>query len=181
MRIPSWPACFSFSAVSSNALRIGGCGSTTPSVIKSPMESFFPSILTSPLHGANAAVGSNPTVSWFRMTLVNIFRSGIEWQFGPQDTLMDRFPGAAVVMPYFGTRSAEGLMPYKPLKAAGARMLPPMSEEGATGPPCMASKAPSPPEEPPEPKSVFRGLRVRPKRFDHVSRSMPVCGIVVRA
>ena len=70
-------------------------------------------------------------------------------------------------------------MAKRPLKEAGARILPPISDDGPIGEPCMAMRAPSPPEEPPAPKVVLNGLSVRPQRLLVVSKAMPACGMVV--
>lgn len=70
-------------------------------------------------------------------------------------------------------------MAYSPLKAAGTRMDPPMSVEGVIGQPLIATKAASPPELPPELRSMLKGLRVRPQRLLAVSSAIPVWGMVV--
>ena len=58
-------------------------------------------------------------------------------------------------------------------------MLPPISVEGQNGAPRMATRLPSPPEEPPAEKFVLNGFNVRPQRLLQVSRNMPVWGMVV--
>ena len=105
-------------------------------------------------HHPIMVVGSNGRVGWVRMSFVKSLRSSREWQQGPAEVLIERLPGAAVTKPCLGTRSAVGRIAYKPLKAPGALMLPPMSVvSGAAGTPRMAHSAPSPPEDPPEPKA----------------------------
>ena len=54
----------------------------------------------------------------------------------------------------FGTRPGDGLWPKTPLKNAGSRIEPAMSEPRPTGEPPEPTAAPSPPEEPP---AVRRG------------------------
>ncbi len=56
--------------------------------------------------------------------------------------------------PVFGTRPGDGLCPKTPLKNAGTRIEPAMSDPSPTGEPPEPTAAPSPPEEPP---AVRRG------------------------
>ena len=51
--------------------------------------------------------------------------------------------------PVFGTSPGDGLWPKTPLKNAGTRIEPAMSEPRPTGDPPEPTAAPSPPEEPP--------------------------------
>ena len=60
------------------------------------------------------------------------------------------------------TRPRDGLRPTSPHSAEGMRMEPPPSPPPATGTMPDATAAAEPPEEPPEPCSVFQGLRVGP-------------------
>lgn len=64
-----------------------------------------------------------------------------EWHTGPQDSLIARFPVLVFCMPPLGIRSDVGRMPYSPLKAAGTRIDPPISVEGAMGLPLNAIRA----------------------------------------
>jgi hypothetical protein len=67
-----------------------------------------------------------------------------------------------------GTRPYAGLKPTTPLKEAGTRIEPPMSEPLASVVVPAASAAPDPPEEPPAPTSGFHGLRVTPQMREWV-------------
>lgn len=59
--------------------------------------------------------------------------------------------------------SADGLCPKIPLKMAGIRIEPAISDPMPTGEPAAANRAPSPPLEPPGTRFVSYGLRLRPK------------------
>ena len=65
--------------------------------------------------------------------------------------------------PVFGTSPPVGLCPATPQKAAGIRIDPPTSDPmpRATAP--VATRAPSPPDEPPDVRARSQGLRVRPQ------------------
>jgi hypothetical protein len=58
-------------------------------------------------------------------------------------------------------------------------MLPPISDEGQTGAPFIATSAPSPPDDPPQPILVLNGFKVRPQRLLQVSKAIPVWGMLV--
>lgn len=64
--------------------------------------------------------------------------------------------------PLMETRPDVGLRPYRPLKAQGMRMEPPMSVPSDRGEQRLASRAPSPPELPPGVRALSHGLSVRP-------------------
>jgi hypothetical protein len=110
---------------------------------------------------------------------VNRRASSMEWHTGPAESLMETCPVIEPSHKFLGTRIAVGLIPYRPLKAAGARIDPPTSVDGAIGQPFMATKAPSPPELPPAPRFRLYGLRVRPQRLLTVSKTIPVWGMAV--
>ncbi len=80
-----------------------------------------------------------------------------------------------------GTRPKGGLKPTTPLKAAGMRIEPPMSEPLARVAVPLASAAPDPPDDPPTPNSGFHGLRVTPQRRECVKPAQLNSGVVVRA
>jgi hypothetical protein len=87
---------------------------------------------------------------------------------GPNTEGIESCPSSELRAPAYGIRPYDGLKPYKPQNAAGIRTelsgghqkvatngsgyfpYPPISEPTPKGLPCMAIKAPSPPEEPPE-------------------------------
>lgn len=62
-----------------------------------------------------------------------------------------------------------GLSPYSPIMCAGMRMLPPISVPQPSMLPWLASRADSPPVEPPGVYFSQRGLVVRPQRGFSVS------------
>ena len=68
---------------------------------------------------------------------------------GPSVSMYAASPSVLGNWPVLGTRPGDGLCPKTPLKNAGTRMLPPMSEPRPTGEPPEPTAAPSPPEEPP--------------------------------
>ena len=80
-----------------------------------------------------------------------------------------------------GTRPKGGLKPTTPLKEAGRRMEPPMSEPVASVALPQARAAPEPPDEPPTAYSGFQGLRVTPHRRECVKPAQLNSGVVVRA
>lgn len=64
--------------------------------------------------------------------------------------------------PSFDTMFRDGLCPKIPLKNAGIRIEPPMSEPSPKGDAAAAWMAPSPPLEPPTMRFVSYGLHDRP-------------------
>jgi hypothetical protein len=60
-------------------------------------------------------------------------------------------------------------------------MLPPTSVPTPSTAPSAASRAPSPPEDPPAVCAVDQGLRVRPQRGLELSKASRVCGMFVLA
>lgn len=73
------------------------------------------------------------------------------------------------------------LNPTVPVKDAGPRVEPPMSDAVASVVIPAASAAPAPPEEPPGEYSVFHGLRVTPQTFEWVKPAIENSGVAVRA
>jgi hypothetical protein len=72
------------------------------------------------------------------------------------------------------------LNPTTPLKAAGIRMEPAMSDPLARVVSPAARLAAEPPEDPPAEYSVFQGLRVTPQRRGCVNPAQQNSGVVVR-
>ena len=72
------------------------------------------------------------------------------------------WPKGTLKRPVSGTRPAVGRKPTMPQKAAGTRTDPPMSLPRPRGDPHAATIAPSPPLLPPDDRSGFQGLLVRP-------------------
>jgi len=176
--LPSWPLLSRTFFVCSRARRTGGWGMTTPSHFMIPIASLR-SKAPSSLHGTGTDVTS---YLWFGcefITRVNNSRSCREWQTGPQESLIVRLPPFVLCIPPLGIRSEVGRMPYSPLKAAGTRIDPPMSVEGAIGLPLIATNTESPPELPPAPRFLLYGFVVRPQRLLTVSKAIPDWGIVV--
>ena len=75
------------------------------------------------------------------------------------------------------TRPMLGRKPTMPLKLAGLRKLPPMSEPCATHAMPVASATAAPPEEPASERAVFQGLRVLPKTSLKVLAPAPNSGV----
>jgi hypothetical protein len=98
--------------------------------------------------GSGIALPSRCDCESSKRSFVNIFQSTMLWQTGPADALMDVCPSTVVLAPFRGNLLALGLIPYRPLNAAGARIDPPMSVRGLIGLPSRAIKATSPPEDP---------------------------------
>lgn len=85
------------------------------------------------------------------------------------------------MLPLYVPRFDVGFIPYTPLNAAGARIEPPISVPIPTGEPRHATRAPSPPEDPPGVSRVLCGFRVRPQRFETDSMAFPnECQSVLR-
>src|SRR6185436_7507793 len=74
------------------------------------------------------------------------------------------------------TRPMLGRSPTTPLKLAGLRRLPPISEPCATQAMPVASATAAPPEEPAAERDVFQGLRVLPKTSLKVFAPAPNSG-----
>src|SRR4051812_39707678 len=72
-----------------------------------------------------------------------------------------------------------GLEPYRPLRAAGIRTEPPMSDPSARVVIPAASAAADPPDEPPGVNSGFHGLRVIPHKALQVTARRKNSGAVV--
>ena len=68
---------------------------------------------------------------------------------GPSESMNAASPSVVGNWPVFGTSPGDGLWPKQPLKNAGSRIEPPMSEPRPTGEPPEPTAAPSPPDEPP--------------------------------
>ena len=94
--------------------------------------------------GTGTKLASYSASVWPLMTFVNNFKSAMLWHAGPHETLIETWPGAVVRMPPFGILSELGRMEYRPLKAAGALIEPPISDNGPIGLPFSAINAPSP-------------------------------------
>ena len=76
-------------------------------------------------------------------------RSSARRASGPTESIRVTSPSAVGNWPEFGTTQAVALWPNTPLKKAGIRIEPPMSEPRPIGEPPDPTAAPSPPEEPP--------------------------------
>ena len=70
-----------------------------------------------------------------------------------------------------------GRMPTMPLKLAGLRRLPPMSEPCASHAMPVASATAAPPDEPAAERDVFQGLRVAPNTSLKVLAPAPNSGV----
>jgi hypothetical protein len=81
--------------------------------------------------------------------------------------------------PPYSTRPCPGLRPKIPQYPDGIRILPPTSEPMPSAAPSTASKAPSPPEEPPAVCAADHGLDVRPQRGLTLSKARSVWGTFV--
>ena len=81
-------------------------------------------------------------------------RSSARRQSGPGESRRSDSPSAAGNWPSLVTSPGVGLWPKTPLKNAGMRTEPPMSEPSPNGEPPDPTAAPSPPDEPP---AVRRG------------------------
>ena len=75
------------------------------------------------------------------------------------------------------TRPMLGRKPTMPLKLAGLRKLPPMSEPCASHAMPVASATAAPPEEPAAERDVFHGLRVLPNTSLKVLAPAPNSGV----
>lgn len=89
-------------------------------------------------------------------------RSSARRASGPIDSSRAASPSVEGNWPVFGTRSADGLWPKTPLKNAGSRIEPAMSDPSPNGTPPDPTAAPSPPDEPPAIRRGSYALRVRP-------------------
>ena len=97
----------------------------------------------------------------------------------PTTERMEFCPSMLFAIPSYGKRPDDGRIPYKPLKAAGILMDPPMSVPNPTGEPFSPTRAPSPPELPPEDKFRFLGFVVYPMMLLTVSPDISECGTLV--
>lgn len=155
--------------------RIGGRGSTRPSVRRMPMVSFcfvgvrdddgpqWPGIQSSPNSSAQGTI--SPKASPMSST---------EWAITPATgcNAMRFFASRCPLSccPPYGSRPWLGLKPYLPTHMGGIRTLPPMSVPKLRVVPRRARRAASPPVLPPTVRRRLRGFRVRPKRWFAVSR-----------
>ena len=73
---------------------------------------------------------------------------------GPVESISPAEPVACGNCPLDGTRPPDGLCPNTPLKKAGIRIDPPMSDPRPKGDAPLPTIAPSPPELPPEVRPV---------------------------
>ena len=73
------------------------------------------------------------------------------------------------------------MKPTRPFSDEGMRIDPAMSEPVARVELPAARLAPDPPEEPPQVRSGFQGLRVTPCRCDQVTAAIENSGVAVRA
>ncbi len=81
-------------------------------------------------------------------------RSSARRVIGPTASIRVRSPSAGGHWPVLGTSHDDDLWPNTPLKNAGRRIEPPMSEPRPIGAPPEPTTAPSPPDDPP---AVRRG------------------------
>jgi hypothetical protein len=89
-------------------------------------------------------------------------RSSHRRAIGPAVSIRAASPSATGNWPVFGMTPHEGLWPKTPLKKAGSRIEPPMSDPSPNGEPPLPTAAPSPPEEPPAVRLALYALFVRP-------------------
>ncbi len=94
---------------------------------------------------------------------------------GPKWDMLSKTLGRMVM----GTRPRLGLKPTAPESAAGIRTDPPMSVPSANGTTPVATATADPPDEPPEVRSGFQGLRVTPHRGLDVKLEWANSGVVV--
>ena len=80
---------------------------------------------------------------------------------------------------YAGTRPKLGFKPKLPQNAAGMRTLPAPSVPIESGPMPQAMAAAVPPDDPPDVRAGFQGLRVMPVSGELVSPLQPNSGVVV--
>ena len=83
------------------------------------------------------------------MIRVTGIRSSAWRASGPSVSMNAASPSVLGYCPVLGTSPGDGLCPKTPLKNAGTRIEPPMSEPSPTGEPPEPTAAPSPPEDPP--------------------------------
>ena len=89
-------------------------------------------------------------------------RSSARRASGPSESIRVTSPSAAGKWPVLGTIQAEHLWPNTPLKKAGRRIEPAMSDPRPIGDPPAPTAAPSPPDEPPAARRGSYALRLRP-------------------
>lgn len=141
------------------------------------------------------AVASYLQASAFETVDMNNSRSSKVWASGPADGAIIGVSSATPeTCPAKGTRPVVGLKPYTPQQRAGMRMDPATSVPTPRIEPRKATRAPSPPLDPPAVRLVLMGFKVRPymllsesavyslafiMEFWVRSRTIRVCGIFV--
>src|SRR6266568_7725047 len=95
----------------------------------------------------------------------NSVRSSTVRAIGPIQDMMrtDLGVGRPGISPVSGTRCSVGFRPHTPQKCAGMRIEADRSVPISNGVIPAASAAAAPPLEPPDVRSIFQGLLVRPK------------------
>src|SRR5664279_2477219 len=78
-----------------------------------------------------------------------------------------------------GVRARVGFSPNRPQQEAGMRIEPPPSLPCAAGTMPAATAAAAPPDEPPDVRSGFHGLRVVPCNAVSVDAARPISGVLV--
>lgn len=98
---------------------------------------------------------------------------------GPTTDKIVFWPSMEFAAPSYGILPADGQRPKLSLKAAGTRILPPISVPNLAGEPRSAISAPSPPELPPLERCRFLGFHVYPIILLAVSPAIRVMGTLV--
>ncbi len=102
----------------------------------------------------------------------------------PSDAVRAIGPSTDIAIQWFfdgnvGTRPGEGRRPNTWLKLPGLRRLPPRSVPSAKGSMCIATDTAAPPDEPPQVRSRFHGLRVAPNTRLNVCEPIANSGVLV--
>lgn len=121
------------------------------------------------LHGTGARLQSTSQGCWSRRLFMKRSISSRLRASGPSTPRIDSCPSPAALMPIPGTLPAVVRRPYTPLKAAGIRIEPLISDPRPSADPLNARTAPSPPEEPPGERVKLLGLSVIPVMLFEVS------------
>lgn len=161
------------------ARMIGGWGVTTPSSFMIAKHNACPSTTLVSRHAISDTRGSCSQGSWLKRPLTKSRKDCTVVARGPTTERTVFCPSILFAMPSYGNRPDDGRRPYNPLKAAGIRMLPPISVPKPIGLPLNPISAPSPPELPPLDRYLFLGFQVYPMMLLTVSPDMSVCGTLV--
>ena len=175
----SWPFLCKASVADASVRRTGGWSGNCACSPITPMRSRLGSVeeAEDESHPVPCAVTSYFQGCACSTLAMNSLRSSILLARGPADGFMPGRPSIAPdTWPPNGMRSAVGLKPYTPQQSDGMRMEPAMSVPIPSGEPLNATRAPSPPLDPPAVRLVLWGFSVRPNML--LSES-PVCDLSV--